>query len=150
ATLRAQNQLIEIDSVALRFDMQETQAFLDGTRPGVLELPDVQLLQRKTEGWPAALRIISSMPSQSGLAFKEYVHNLSGSQRTIAAYLSEMLDTLPVEMVDFMLRTAILDRLSGPLCEAVTGLSSSRTILASLARSQLLLTPLDNDGVWFR
>ena len=150
ATLRAQNQLIEIDSLALRFDMQETQAFLDGIRPGILELPDVQLLQRKTEGWPAALRIISSMPSQSGLAFKEYVHNLSGSQRSIAAYLSEMLDTLSVEVVDFMLRTAILDRLSGPLCEAVTGSSSSRTILASLAQRQMLLTPLDHDGVWLR
>jgi len=74
----------------------------------------------------AALRIIASMPSQFGLAFKEYVQSLSGSQRPIAAYLSEMLDTLPVEMVDFMLRTAILDRFSGPLCEAVTGSSSSR------------------------
>ena len=150
ATLRAQNQLIEIDAEALRFDMQETQAFLDSTKPGVLELPDVQLLQRRTEGWPAALRIVASMPSQFGLAFKEYVHSLSGSQRPIAAYLSEMLDTLPAETVDFMLRTAILDRLSGPLCEAVTDLSSSRTILASLAQRQMLLTPLDNDGAWFR
>jgi LuxR family maltose regulon positive regulatory protein len=150
ATLRAQNQLIEIDSVALRFDMQETQAFLDSTKPGVLELPDVQLLQRKTEGWPAALRIISSMRSQSGFGLKEYVHNLSGSQRPIAAYLAEMLDGLPVELVAFMLRTAILDRLSGPLCEAVTGSSSSHTILASLAQRQMLLTPIDNDGVWFR
>jgi LuxR family maltose regulon positive regulatory protein len=150
ATLRAQNQLIEIDSVALRFDMQETQAFLDSTKPGVLELPDVQLLQRKTEGWPAALRIISSMRSQSGLGLKEYVHSLSGSQRPIAAYLAEMLDGLPVEVVDFMLRTAILDRLSGPLCEAVTGSSSSRIILASLAQRQMLLTPLDNDGIWHR
>jgi LuxR family transcriptional regulator, maltose regulon positive regulatory protein len=150
ATLRAQNQLIEIDSVALRFDMQETQAFLDSTKPGVLELPDVQLLQRKTEGWPAVLRIILSMRSQPGFGLKEYVHNLSGSQRPIAAYLAEMLDGLPVELVDFMLRTAILDRLSGPLCEAVTGSSSSRTILASLAERQMLLTPLDNDGVWFR
>ena len=150
ATLRAQNQLIEIDSVALRFDMQETQAFLDHAKPGALELPDVQLLQRKTEGWPAALRIVASMPLQFGLAFKEYVQNISGSQRPIAAYLSEMLDTLPVEMVDFMLRTAILDRLSGPLCEAVTGSGSSRALLASLAERQMLLTPLDNDGVWFR
>jgi LuxR family transcriptional regulator, maltose regulon positive regulatory protein len=150
ATLRAQNQLIEIDAEALRFDMQETQAFLDSTEPGVLELPDVQLLQRKTEGWPAALRIISSMRPPSGFSLKEYVHNLSGSQRPIAAYLTEMLDGLPVELVDFMLRTAILDRLSGPLCEAVTGSSSSRTILASLAQRQMLLTPLDNDGVWFR
>jgi LuxR family transcriptional regulator, maltose regulon positive regulatory protein len=150
ATLRAQNQLIEIDAEALRFDMQETQAFLDSTKPGVLELSDVQLLQRKTEGWPAALRIISSMRPPSGFSLKEYVRNLSGSQRPIAAYLTEMLDGLPVELVDFMLRTAILDRLSGPLCEAVTGSSSSRTILASLAQRQMLLTPLDNDGVWFR
>jgi LuxR family maltose regulon positive regulatory protein len=150
ATLRAQNRLIEIDSAALRFDMQETQVFLDSTKPGALEIPDVQLLQRKTEGWPAALRIISSMRSQPGSGLKEYVHNLSGSQRPVAAYLAEMLDGLPVELVDFMLRTAILDRLSGPLCEAVTGSSSSRTILASLAQRQMLLTPLDNDGVWFR
>jgi LuxR family transcriptional regulator, maltose regulon positive regulatory protein len=150
ATLRAQNQLIEIDAVALRFDMEETQAFLDSTKPGVLELADVQLLQHKTEGWPAALRIISAMRPQPGSGLREYVHNLSGSQRPIAAYLAEMLDGLPVELVDFMLRTAILDRLSGPLCEAVTGSSSSRTILASLAQRQMLLTPLDNEGVWFR
>jgi LuxR family maltose regulon positive regulatory protein len=150
ATMRAQNQLIEIDAAALRFDMQETHAFLDSTKPGALELADVQLLQRKTEGWPAALRIISSMPSQSGFGLKEYVHNLSGSQRSVAAYLAEMLDGLPVELVDFMLRTAILDRLSGTLCEAVTGSSTSNTVLASLAQRQMLLTPLDNDGVWFR
>jgi LuxR family transcriptional regulator, maltose regulon positive regulatory protein len=150
ATLRAQNQLIEIDAAALRFDMQETQAFLDRTRPGVLELSEVQLLQRKTEGWPAALRIIASMPSQSEADLKDYVHNLSGSQRPIAAYLAEMLDALPAELVDFMLRTAILDRLSGPLCEAVTGASSARAILASLAQRQMLLTPLGNDGVWYR
>src|SRR6202043_576126 len=108
------------------------------------------LLQRKTEGWPAALRIIVSMASQSGPDLKEYVHSLSGSQRPIAAYLSEMLDALPAELVDFLLRTAILDRLSGPLCEAVTGASTSRTILAALAQRQMLLTPLDNDGVWLR
>jgi LuxR family maltose regulon positive regulatory protein len=150
ATLRAQNQLVELDAEALRFDMRETQAFLDSTKPGMLEFPDVQLLQRKTEGWPAALRIISSIPSKSGSGLKEYVHNLSGAQRPIAAYLTEMLDGLPVELVEFMLRTAILDRLSGPLCEAVTGLSSCRTILASLAQRQMLLTPLDNKGLWFR
>src|SRR5271163_4971527 len=80
ASLRAQNQLLEIDAAALRFDMQETLAFLDRARPGVLELPEVQLLQRKTEGWPAALRIIVSMALQSGPELKDYVHSLSGSQ----------------------------------------------------------------------
>jgi LuxR family transcriptional regulator, maltose regulon positive regulatory protein len=90
------------------------------------------------------------MASQSGPDLRDYVHSLSGSQRPIAAYLSEMLDALPAELVDFMLRTAILDRLSGPLCEAVTGASSSRAILASLAQRQMLLMPLGNDGVWHR
>jgi LuxR family maltose regulon positive regulatory protein len=150
ATLRAQNKLLEIDAAGLRFDLEETEAFLERAKPGVLESADVQLLQRKTEGWPAALRIIASMPSQSGSELKEYVHNLSGLQRPIAAYLSELLDGLPREVVDFMLRTAILDRLSGPLCEAVTGASSDRAILSSLAQRQMLLTPLDHGGVWYR
>jgi LuxR family transcriptional regulator, maltose regulon positive regulatory protein len=150
ATLRAQNKLLEIDAAGLRFDLEEAEAFLERTKPGVLESADVQLLQRKTEGWPAALRIIASMPSRSGSELKEYVHNLSGLQRPIAAYLSELLDGLPTEVVDFMLRTAVLDRLSGPLCEAVTGESSARTILASLAQRQMLLTPIDHGGVWYR
>jgi LuxR family maltose regulon positive regulatory protein len=150
ATFRAQNQLLEIDALALRFDQQETQAFIEHTRPGALELADVQLLQRKTEGWPAALRIIASMPSQFRPDLKEYVRNLSGLQRPIASYFAELLDGLSTELVEFMLRTAILDRLSGPLCEAVTGASSGRTILATLAQRQLLLTPLDNEGVWYR
>ncbi len=150
ATFRAQNQLLEIDALALRFDQQETQAFIERTRPGALELADVQLLQRKTEGWPAALRIIASMPAQSGLDLKNYVRNLSGSQRPIATYFAELLDGLSTELVEFMLRTAILDRLSGPLCEAVTGASAGRTILATLAQRQLLLMPLDNEGVWYR
>jgi LuxR family maltose regulon positive regulatory protein len=150
ATLRAQNKLLEIDAAGLRFDLEETEAFLERAKPGVLESADVQLLQRKTEGWPAALRIVASMPSQSGSELKDYVHNLSGLQRPIAAYLSELLDGLPREVVDFMLRTAILDRLSGPLCEAVTGASSDRAILASLAQRQMLLTPLDHGGLWHR
>ena len=150
ATLRAQNKLLEIDAAGLRFDLEETEAFLERAKPGVLESADAQLLQRKTEGWPAALRIIASMPSRSGSELKEYVHNLSGSQRPIAAYLSELLDGLPTEVVDFMLQTAILDRLSGPLCEAVTGASSARAILASLAQRQMQLTPLDHGGVWYR
>jgi LuxR family maltose regulon positive regulatory protein len=150
ATLRAQNKLLEIDAAGLRFDVEETEAFLGRAKPGVLESADAQLLQRKTEGWPAALRIIASMPSQSGSELKAYVHNLSGLQRPIAAYLSELMDGLPTEVVDFMLRTAILDRLSGPLCEAVTGQSSARAILSSLAQRQMLLTPLDHEGVWHR
>ena len=119
-SLRAQNQLLEIDASALRFDLQETSQFLEHERPGSLDLADVKLLHSRTEGWPAALRIVVST-SSPGQDFGQYVRSLSGMQRPIDAYLTEMLDGLPGDLVSFMLRTAILDRLSAPLCEVVTG-----------------------------
>jgi LuxR family maltose regulon positive regulatory protein len=77
------------------------------------------------------------------------VLNLSGTL-TINAYLSEMLDGLAVDLVSFMLRTAILDRLSGPLCEMVTRATSIQALLASIEKGHLLLTALDHEGRWFR
>ena len=85
----------------------------------------MRFLHEKTERWPAALRIVASTSIQSRRDFGQYVRNLSGTQRPIGGYLKELLDGLPREIVQFMLRTAILDRLYAPLCEAVTGASSS-------------------------
>jgi LuxR family maltose regulon positive regulatory protein len=148
ASLRANNQLLEIDASALRFDLQETREFLERGQPGSLELADVTLVHSRTEGWPAALRIVAT--SASGHDFAEYVRNLSGMRRPIDAYLEEMLNGLPSDLVLFMLRTAILDRLSAPLCETVTGAALSRALLASIEKRQLLLTALDQDGHWYR
>ena len=78
----------------------------------------VNLLHARTEGWPAALRIVVSTAAP-GQDFSGYVRSLSGMQRPIDAYLAEMLAGLPDDLLLFMLRTAILDRLSAPLCEAV-------------------------------
>jgi len=150
ASLRAQNQLVEIDAPALRFDLHETADFFEHERPGMLALPEVKLLHAKTEGWPAALRIVASTTSQPAQDFRRYVSTLSGTQRPIGAYLAEMFDGLPRDLVLFMLRTALLDRLSAPLCEAVTGISSSQEMLETIERRQLLLTPLDQDGRWYR
>ena len=61
-----------------------------------------------------------------------------------------MLGSLPYDTVQFMLRTAVLDRLSAPLCQAVTGERSSQDLLRFIADKQLLLTPLDQEGVWYR
>ncbi|MBO0711497.1 MAG: hypothetical protein J2P47_09515, partial [Acetobacteraceae bacterium] len=149
ASLRARNLLLEIDAAALRFDPQETRAFIDCERPGSLDVAGVSLLHSRTEGWPAALRIIVSTASPDQ-DFSQYVRGLSGVQRPIDDYLAEMLDGLPGDLVLFMLRTAILDRLSEPLCDAVTGASSSRALLASIEKRQLLLTTLDPDGRWYR
>src|SRR5258708_7974151 len=150
ASLRAQNQLLEIDASAFRFDLQETQTFFEAEKPGALVPSEVRLLHEKTEGWPAALRIAASTSIELPQDFRQYVRNLSGTQRTIGAYLGELLDGLPRELVQFMLRTAILDRLCVPLCEHVTGTASSRALLASIERRQLLLVPLDQEGRWYR
>jgi len=150
ASLRAQNQLLEIDASAFRFDLQETRTFLETEKPGTLVPTEVRLLHQKTEGWPAALRIAASTSIELRQDFGQYVRNLSGTQRTISAYLGELLDGLPRELVQFMLRTAILDRLCAPLCEHVTGTSSSRELLASVEKRQLLLVPLDQEGRWYR
>jgi LuxR family transcriptional regulator, maltose regulon positive regulatory protein len=149
ASLRARNQLLELDASALRFDLQETHTFIERENFGTLAPSEVKQLHGKTEGWPAALRIVVCT-SQPGQDFGRYIRNLTGTQRPIGAYLAEMLDGLPGEMTLFMLRTAILDRLSAPLCEAVTGAGSSQGILASMEKRQLLLTPLDQEGRWYR
>jgi len=149
ASLRANNLLLEIDASTLRFDPQETRAFLEYERPGSLDVAGVKLLHSRTEGWPAALRIVVSTASP-GQDFSEYVRSLSGVVRPINAYLAEMLDGLSGDLVLFMLRTAIVDRLSAPLCEAVTGATSSPALLVSIEKRQLLLTPLDQEGRWYR
>lgn len=150
AGLRANNQLLEIDAPALRFDLDETADFLEHENLGPLDLSDLKALHTKTEGWPAVLRILAETSRPSGQNFAQYVRSLSAAVRPIGAYLAEMLDGLPHELVQFMMRTAVLDRLSAPLCQAMTGVSSSQDLLESMAARQLLLTPLDQEGRWFR
>ena len=150
ARLRAQNQLLEIDVSALRFDFDEMVQFLEHERLGGLTSSELRTLHEKTEGWPAVMRILVSTTSLSGQKFRHYVPRLTGVPRPINSYLSEMLDSLPDEMAQFMLRTAVLDRLSAPLCQAVTGVKSSQDLLLSIATKRLLLVPLDQEGLWYR
>ena len=150
AVLRAQNQLLEIDAAALRFNLEETRLFLEHEGLGPLEPAELRLLHERTEGWPAVLRIVASTSSQSRQHFSEYIQQLSGTSRPIGAYLAEMVDGLPSDMALFMLRTAILDRFCVPLCQAVTLDKSSGELLESIANRQLLLVPLDHDGRWYR
>jgi LuxR family maltose regulon positive regulatory protein len=150
ASLRAQNGLLEIDAQALRFDLQEMRQFIEVERPGTLSPSDVRLLHEKTEGWPAALRVVTSTSIQLDHDFGQYVRNLSGAQRPIGAYFQEVFDGLPRDMVQFMLRTAVLNRLCAPLCEVVTGANSGQELLRSIEQRQLLLVPLDQEGQWYR
>jgi len=146
--LRAENQLLEIEADALRFDGDETHRFLE--RENISALPaDARVLQKRTEGWPALVRIFVST-LKPGQSFAHSLERLSGSVRPIGAYLAEMLEGLPSELVGFMMRMSIVDRLSAPLCHAITGVKSGEELLATMAKHQLLLAPLDRDGGWFR
>ncbi|HWC19689.1 MAG TPA: LuxR C-terminal-related transcriptional regulator, partial [Terriglobales bacterium] len=148
--IRAQSQLLEVDELALRFTLDETCEFLERAGLNQLEMRDVRALHAKTEGWPAILRIIACTTFRSTADLKEFISGLSGSARPISSYLQEMLDGLPVDMVQFMLRTSILDRFSASLCAAVTNVQASGDLLESIEQRQLLLMPLDNDGKWYR
>ncbi len=150
AVLRAQNQLLEIDPAALRFNLEETRLFLEHEGLGPLEPAELRILHERTEGWPAVLRIVAATSSQSKQNFSQYVQQLSATLRPIGAYLAEMVDGLPRDMALFMLRTAVLDRFSADLCKAVTQHKSSGEFLESIANRQLLLVPLDRDGRWYR
>jgi LuxR family maltose regulon positive regulatory protein len=150
ARMRAGDDLLEIDASALRFDFDETKRFVERALPGVLNASNIETLFASTEGWAAALRISMSMLSRKECQGVKEPGAPSGTSRPFAAYIEHMFERLPAEMVGFMLRTSILDRLSAPLCEAVTGLRTSQRMLDDIAESQMLLQALDCDGKWFR
>jgi LuxR family maltose regulon positive regulatory protein len=130
------------------------ESFLINPRAIALVPSDMKLLHEKTEGWPAALRIVVSTSIQSRQGIAQYVRKLSGSQRPIGAYLEDMLDGLPRDMVQFMLRTAILDRLCAPLCEAlagaVPGLSISRKLRVSCRSNRKAEASISSNWFWAR
>jgi LuxR family maltose regulon positive regulatory protein len=146
----AQNQLLELDELALRFTLNETLEFFQQAGLTQLEMRDVRALHAKTEGWPAILRIIASTKFRSTADLREFISGLSGSSRPISSYLQEMLDGIPPDMVQFILRTSILDRFSASLSAAVTKVQASGDVLKSIEQRQLLLMPLDNDRRWYR
>jgi LuxR family maltose regulon positive regulatory protein len=150
ARLRASNELLEIDASTLRFNFEETQCFIERECPGKLGASTVKSLFASTEGWAAALRISASVLVREEHKPGAESGTPSGASRPFAAYIEDMLKRLPAEMVEFMLHTAILDRLTASLCEAVTGVEGSQSMLEAITARQLLLEPMDVEGHWFR
>jgi LuxR family maltose regulon positive regulatory protein len=149
AALRAQGLALEIGADELRMNAAEAGELLSAA--GV-DLPDEEVadLTERSEGWSAGLYLAAlSMRTRDRrrpdrLAF-------SGSDRSVADYLrSELLAHLAPDELRFLRRTAALERLSGPLCDAVLETSGSAAALESLARSNLFLVPLDATGEWYR
>ncbi len=152
AGLRASGQLSEVRANDLRFTFAEAAEFLNRVMGLSLSPEDVAALEDRTEGWIAGLQLaaISMQGERDAAAF---IRSFAGSHRFVLDYLLEqVLQRQPEGVQTFLLRTSILDRLSGPLCDAVlldTPGSGQKT-LEYLERSNLFIVSLDNERHWYR
>lgn len=148
--LRANGELAEIRAADLRFTSDEAAAYLNETMGLNLTARDVAALEARTEGWIAALQLAAlSMQGRDDVA--GFIAGFAGDDRYIVDYLAEeVLQRQPELVRNFLLRTSILDRLSGPLCDEVTGSTGSGAMLEALDRANLFLVPLDDRRRWYR
>ena len=150
ARLRARGQLAELRAGELRFTPDEAAALLrEATGPGLPGAAAAALATR-TEGWAAGLQLaalsLRGQPDPAG-----FVATFSGSHRYILDYLTgEVLQRQPEPVRTFLLETSVLERLSGPLCDAVTGRTDGRVMLEAIERAGLFLVPLDEVRGWWR
>jgi LuxR family transcriptional regulator, maltose regulon positive regulatory protein len=149
ALLRAQGRVVELGVEELAMDHQETRALLDGAGVG-LDDAEIDELVTRAEGWPVGL-YLAALAHQAGGPGGHAGAGFTGDDRFMADYLwSELLGQLPPDRVAFLTRTAVLERMSGPLCDAVLGTTGSGDVLAWLEAANLLLVPLDRQRRWYR
>jgi LuxR family maltose regulon positive regulatory protein len=150
ARLRGRGELAEIRAADLRFTPGEAAAYLNEVMGLVLTAADVAALEGRTEGWIAALQLAAlSMQGREDTA--AFIDGFAGDDRYIVDFLAEeVLQRQPGHVQHFLLQTSILDRLSGPLCDAVTGQHGGKAKLAALERGNLFLVPLDDRRQWYR
>lgn len=155
ARVRASNRLTEIRAQDLRFTAQDSVRFLEALGLS-LSPSDMAALEEKTEGWIAGLQLaaIALQSAPTGTVEgnpSSFIAELSGSHRFILSYLTEqVLDQQPEDVRQFLLQTAVLNRLRGDLCDAVTGRADGRFLLERLFKANLFLIPLDDVGQWYR
>ena len=150
ARLRARGQLNELRAADLRFTSTEAADFLKQVMGLHLAAEDIDALEARTEGWIAGLQLaaLSLQVQQDASAF---IQAFAGDHRYIVDYLvEEVLHRQPDDVRLFLLQTAILDRLNGPLCDAVTGQAKGSARLEALMRGNLFVVPLDDNRHWFR
>jgi LuxR family maltose regulon positive regulatory protein len=149
AVLRARGLAFEVGPDDLRLDAEEAGRLLGGAGVDLPE-PELAELTERAEGWPAGLYLAALAIRAGGLGAKSSA-TFAGSDRLVADYLrSELLAHLSPDEARFLTRTAVLERMSGPLCDAVLESSGSGAILESLERSNHFLVPLDRDRQWYR
>src|SRR5215217_4340480 len=150
ARMRARGELTELRAAELHFTDEEASELLNDSMGLHLAAEDVVRLAERTEGWAAGLVLaglsLRGRPDPSG-----FIAAFSGDDRHVADYLvAEVLDRQPEELRAFLLRTSVLERLSGPLCDAVLDTQGSAALLRELERSSLFVVPLDDRRQWYR
>lgn len=144
------DELVEIDSADLRFDLHESHQFLVDLCGLALDDREVADLRKSTDGWVAALQLASlSLRNLEDPA--ELISHLSGRHRAIAEYLAEnVLSTLEPRLLDFMLRTSITERICADLAAALTEREHCQALLEEVEECDLFLRALDEEREWFR
>ncbi len=150
ARLRARGHMIELRAADLRFTSGEATEFLNEMMNLGLSHSQVETLEARTEGWIAGLRM-AALSIRTTKDVTAFIDSFGGGTRHIFDYLiEEVVDRQPPDIRDFILRTSVLDRLTGPLCDAITGRDDSQEILQVLERGNLFLERLDDNNQWYR
>ena len=154
ARLRARGELVEVRAADLRFTEQEAGAFLNEVMGLGLEPRQVAALEARTEGWAAGLQLAAlsagGLPASEG-GVEAFVEAFTGSHRFVLDYLlEEVLDHQPEDVRSFLLDTSVLDELTAPLCDALTGRTDAQQVLEALERANLFVVPLDDRRQWWR
>jgi LuxR family maltose regulon positive regulatory protein len=150
ARLRARGELLELRADELRFTAPEAAELLNVVLGLGLEPADVTRLHERTEGWAAGL-YLAALSVRGRADPEEFIAAFAGDDRHIVDYLgSEVLRGQPDDVRTFLLRTSVLERLCGPLCDAVTATSGGAAMLQGIEAANLFLVPLDTTRQWYR
>jgi LuxR family maltose regulon positive regulatory protein len=148
--LRARGQLNELRAIDLRFTGEETAVFLNQIMHLHLSAADIAALETRTEGWITGLQM-AAISMQGSKDVEGFIKSFAGSHRYVLDYLlEEVLEQQTKEIQTFLLKTAVLERLTGSLCDAVTGQENGQETLELLDHSNLFIIPLDNERRWYR
>jgi LuxR family maltose regulon positive regulatory protein len=150
ARLRASGELVERRAADLRFTAEEAAEYFHNAMGLELSDDDIRALEARTEGWIAALQLAGlSMQGRDDVA--TFIESFTGDDRFVVDYLvEEVLERQPSEVRRFLLETSVLGRLTGGLCDAVTGGTSGGATLERLDRANLFVVPLDDRRLWYR
>ena len=148
--LRARGQLTEIRGADLRFNVMEAGAFLNDVVGLDLEPDEIARLHERTEGWAAGLQL-AGLSLRGREDHRQFIDSFAGDDQHIVEYLGfEVLDSQAPELREFMIQSSVLERLSGPLCAAVTGNPDSEWLLRRLERENAFVVALDSKREWYR